>query len=127
MSNSVYIPAQRMCTRCNYIGREDAEACKGCGISFIFGKPDKQPTIYNDEINRIADKYSNVPPARCLWDGIQTGQPMGMVCGCPKCSAYSLSSTSDSFWEDAKQRQAKVPGMTTADALSLSTHYSGEL
>ena len=34
------IPAQIMCTRCNTVQGTGSESCSGCGISFIFGKPD---------------------------------------------------------------------------------------
>lgn len=135
MSNSVYIPAQRMCTRCNYVGREDADHCKGCGVSFHFGKPDASTStapepkhlccgeyVYPGHITSVCDCGQCALPAiagkgvvdadipdsglefikrmmsiqtltgtPCMWDSVKPGQPMGMVCGCPKCSVFSMS------------------------------------
>lgn len=101
MSNSVYIPAQRLCARCNYVGREDADHCKGCGASFKFDTPDaweipgpgvQDVDIPDSGLELIKRMMSTqtLTGTPCMWDSVKPGTPMGMVCPCPKCVPYSM-------------------------------------
>ena len=40
MHNCTYIPARKRCNKCNYICGVDEDHCRGCGASFVFGRPD---------------------------------------------------------------------------------------
>lgn len=69
---------------------DGSDHCPACGASFILGKPDKwssEPLTDSIRDLKLSDIMINtLPPSKCLWDGVPPGQPMGMVCTCPKCT-----------------------------------------
>lgn len=93
--NYVKIPAKLKCTRCGNFTHEGGKYCPGCGVSFVLGQPDKW---VDEPLSKLLDSLdiSNIvykDDSKCLWDDVPPGQPMGMVCSCPKCAITSATYT----------------------------------
>lgn len=75
--NCTIIPSKKMCNRCNNIASLEAEHCSSCGVSFVFYKQD----AWTSNI-----PYKQKDKQKCMYDGMEPGTIMGLVCNCPKCT-----------------------------------------